>query len=114
MSELKNLCVQNQLSIPTWQEAIAGGSLPVRGGMRLSNTDRERRNAMIDLMCNMELQDYGALTDASSESTTLAHLRRDGLVDISADRVAVTSHGRYMLHHIWGDASPEHRWDGVW
>ena len=114
VSELKNLCVQNQLLIPNWKDAIRGGSLPVRGGMRLSDTDRERRNAMIDLMCNMELQDYAALTDASGESPTLAHLQRDGLVDISADRVAVTSHGRYMLHQIWGDSSPGHRWDGVW
>ena len=114
VSELKNLCVQNQLLIPSWQEAIRGGSLPVRGGMRLSDTDRERRNAMIDLMCNMELQDYAALTDSSGEGSTLVHLQRDGLVDISADRVAVTSHGRYMLHQIWGDSSPGHRWDGVW
>jgi oxygen-independent coproporphyrinogen-3 oxidase len=114
VSELDSLCVQNHLLIPDWLQAMRAGSLPIRGGIHLSAADRERRNAMTDLMCNMELRDYAALISADNENCTLNQLHQDGLVDVRADRVSVTDHGRHMLHQLWGDASPIYRWSGAW
>jgi hypothetical protein len=31
-------------------------------------------------------------------------------VDISEQRVTVTPQGRFVLHQLWGDSSPQFRW----
>ena len=114
VSELSSLYVQNHLLLPDWHEALQYSSLPIRGGMHLSTADRERRNAMTDLMCNLELRDFASLVSNDNENSALHQLHQDGLVDLSAERVAVTDHGRHVLHQLWGDASPLYRWAGAW
>ncbi len=114
ISDLSSLCVQNHLLIPDWRDAMHEGSLPIRGGIRLSNADQDRRRAMNDLMCNMELQDYTSLMNVDGQGDMLQQLNRDGLVEVSAERVSVTAHGRQVLNQRWGDASPMYRWMGIW
>jgi oxygen-independent coproporphyrinogen-3 oxidase len=115
ISELDGLCVQNHLEVPQWQAAVKAGELPVRGGVRLSESQRARREAMTQLMCNMQLADYSALLEIDDASPrSIADYEREGLVKISPRGVAVTEQGRFVLHHLWGDISPRHRWDGVW
>lgn len=114
VSELNNLFVQNHLSIPDWQAAMQAGTLPIRGGIRLTDPERERRNAITDLMCNMELRDYAALMSGDDQHNMLGQLQQEGMVDVSAERVTVTAQGRHMFNQRWGDASPLHRWVGAW
>jgi len=114
ISELDGLCVQNHLDIPRWQASLSEGEFPVRGGVRLDARQQRRREAMTRLMCNMNLRDYAALLDIPEGPGSLAEHERNGLVQVTADGVSITQQGRFVLHHLWGDASPRHRWDGVW
>jgi oxygen-independent coproporphyrinogen III oxidase len=114
ISELDGLCVQNHLDIPRWQASIAEGEFPVRGGVRLDARQQRRREAMTLLMCNMNLRDYAALMEIPEGPGSLSDYERNGLVQLTAEGVSVTGQGRFVLHHLWGDASPRHRWDGVW
>jgi len=114
VSELSNLSVQNHLLIPEWREALDHGSFPLRGGVSFTSAERERRHAMNDLLCNMELKDYAALACVGEEDGPLALLQANGLVDIQQQRVVVTPQGRHVLHGMWGDASPGFRWQNLW
>lgn len=114
ISELDGLCVQNHLEIAQWQHALAAGEFPVRGGVRLDARQQRRREAMTQLMCNMSLRDYAALLEIPEGPGSLTEYEQNGLVRITDDGVAVTPEGRFVLHHLWSDSSPRHRWDGVW
>jgi coproporphyrinogen III oxidase-like Fe-S oxidoreductase len=63
---------------------------------------------MMQLMCNMELRDYAALLNSEESSdgrsSYLSDYARDGLLTVTPERVSVTPNGRYLLHHIWGNA----------
>lgn len=105
ISDLKDLCVQNHLQIAPWQDALASGTFPIRGGVRLSRRDRERREALTQLMCNMELRDYAALFDADDEAPAAwTGYARDGLLSITAEGVSITDQGRYLLQQLWHGA----------
>jgi oxygen-independent coproporphyrinogen-3 oxidase len=115
VSELGDLCVQNYPLIPDWAHSIQGGQLPIGGGVRMSHGDRERRRALNDLMCNLTLRDYAALRMRQGDAlSALEELELQGIVDVRPDRVSVTPEGRFMLHQMWGDASPLYRWGGAW
>ena len=114
ISELDGLCVQNHVDIARWQASLSDGEFPVRGGVRLDARQQRRRDAMTQLMCNMSLRDYAALQDIPEGPGSLADYERNGLVRVNGDAVSITPEGRFVLHHLWGDSSPRHRWDGVW
>ncbi len=99
VSEADGVCVQNHRSIDAWQNALAGGFLPVAGGFHLSETDRRRRDAMVELLCNLELRDYTPLLDTSLAKQTWLDLARDGLMEISANALSLTPRGRYAMSH---------------
>lgn len=101
ISDLQELYVQNHTEIPHWQASLDGGLFPIVRGVRLSEQERKRRDAMTDLMCNMELQDYAALLDADEQPSCLSDYARDGLLTVTPERVSVTPNGRYLLQHIW-------------
>lgn len=112
VTELGNLCVQNHLDIKQWQDSILGGRLPIGNGVQMSRGDQAKRRALNDLMCNMSLSDYASLR--MLEGDALDELQQGGMVQVSEDRVEVTPEGRFMLHQMWGDASPLYRWGGAW
>jgi oxygen-independent coproporphyrinogen-3 oxidase len=114
ISELDGLCVQNHVDIARWQASLSDGEFPVRGGVRLDARQQRRRDAMTQLMCNMSLRDYAALQEIPEGPGSLADYERNGLVRVNGDAVSITPEGRFVLHHLWGDSSPRHRWDGVW
>ena len=109
ISQIGPANVQNQVHLDDWQRAIQGGQLPLQSGMRVSDEERRRRQAMNDLMCNLELSDYRDLLETDGETGTLAELARDGLVQVTPDKIEVTEYGRFALHQLWGDASPHFR-----
>ncbi len=99
---------QNPRDLPSWQAALDDGRLPVFRGMRLDADDQLRADLIQQLMCQgeipvaalerrygIEFQDYFA--DAMAK---LQPLVADGLVQVEAGRIAVTSRGRMLLRNI--------------
>lgn len=101
ITDLDELCIQNHTEIPHWESALNDGNFPILRGVKLSEEDRKRRDAMTELMCNMELRDYAALLESDKQPSYLSNYARDGLLTVTQDRVSVTANGRYMLQHLW-------------
>jgi len=99
---------QNARDLPTYYAALDAGRLPVVRGLTLDDDDLIRADAIQQLMC------HGVLDIASFErrhqldfneyfAAELARLRDiecDGLIEVGADRLHVTSRGRFLLRII--------------
>jgi oxygen-independent coproporphyrinogen-3 oxidase len=109
VSDLSQICVRNHPSVENWRGALEKGSLPVYEGERLSATQRAQRHALSDLMCNLESRELPALLDERI-GKAIQPLVDDGLIEVSKDQVAITENGRFLLHRLWGDSAPVHRW----
>ena len=100
IGEVAGRYVQNQARLGMYQRALDEGRLPIGRGHHLTADDRCRRDAIIGLMCNLELS-LGSLAELSDDPSELfAPLAADGLVTIEGDRVAVTPPGRFFLRNI--------------
>ena len=84
--------------------------LPVYEGEALTSEQRAQRYALSDLMCNLESKELGPLF-GEDINDALQSLAEEGLLQLGSDRVAVTQNGRFMLHRLWGDSAPAHRWE---
>ncbi len=101
ISDFKDLCVQNHLTLEPWHESVGEGAFPIRGGIRLSTEQRQQRDAIRELMCNMELKDYSALMDRDeSVEATWTGYAEDGLLSITSESMRLTHEGRYLLPHL--------------
>ncbi len=107
ISQTDQVYVQNAKHLPTWQQRVSEG-LAIERGLRISTEDRLRRDAILRIMCDLEL-DLDALSadwsiDAPSHfATALAELQpmqEDGLVELTASRIQVTETGRLFLRNI--------------
>ena len=99
---------QNPRDLKAWQAAIDEGRLPVFRGMRLCEDDQLRADVIQSLMCQAEVplssleRRYG-ITFGTYFRDALARLQpmvEDGLVEVGAKRIAVTSQGRFFLRNI--------------
>jgi len=99
---------QNPRDLPTWQQAIDDGRLPVFRGMRLSEDDELRADLIQQLMCQAEisvsaLERRYAIDFGEYFGEALARLRPligDGLVQVDDACIRVTSRGRLLLRNI--------------
>jgi oxygen-independent coproporphyrinogen-3 oxidase len=100
IGEVAGRYVQNQPRLGLYQRALDEGRLPIGRGHHLTADDRRRRDAIIGLMCNLELS-LGSLAELTEYPSELfAPLAADGLVTVERDRVAVTPPGRFFLRNI--------------
>ena len=109
ISQIGTANVQNEVQLDDWRQAIQSGRLPLQSGTLVSEAEQRRRQAMNDLICNLELSDYRDLLETDGDTNTLAELARDGLVQVTSEKIEVTEYGRFALHQLWGDASPHFR-----
>jgi oxygen-independent coproporphyrinogen-3 oxidase len=99
---------QNLKDIPTWQSAVAEGTLPIWRGVSLTTEDRLRRSVIESIMCHGEVRfqefeshfaidfhDHFAL-----ELGNLVQLEKDGLLVMGDDEFSVTPEGRLLLRAI--------------
>jgi oxygen-independent coproporphyrinogen-3 oxidase len=112
MSELANHTTRNIRGIADWRDSLAEGMLPVGTSAAFSDSERDRRRALRDLMCNLRLSDYAALMGPDGETDVIDRMHREGLVAVEDNVVQITPQGRVALHGAWGDACPEQRWVG--
>jgi oxygen-independent coproporphyrinogen III oxidase len=99
---------QNRLTIPEYRAAIEAGTLATEKGIALSPEDRLRRDVILDLMCRFALDKsaverrHGIDFDRhfAAELRSLEPLARDGLVELSPDRLEVTQRGRFVVRNV--------------
>ncbi|WP_373507011.1 oxygen-independent coproporphyrinogen III oxidase [Thiocapsa sp.] len=112
IGEVGGALVQNAPDLMTWQQCVNAGRLPVAWGRRLSDQDRRRREAILYLMCNLELPAASA-HGLEREYESLCRNGGGGLLEVTDDGIRVTPEGRYLLHGLcveqdasvdWGSA----------
>jgi oxygen-independent coproporphyrinogen-3 oxidase len=100
--------VANVKTLDEYYQRLDANALPVKRGVQLDADDLVRRDAIQRLMCDFEL-DFGAFGARhgigfsdyfAPELTALAPLADDGLVEIGADRIAVTPRGRLLVRIV--------------
>ena len=99
---------ENPRYLGSWEQAIDQGHLPVWRGMRLEEDDVIRADVIQQLMCHgaLDYRDLGrrhVIDFTAYFADALARLRPladDGLVELAADGLRATSHGRLLLRII--------------
>ncbi|ANB18381.1 oxygen-independent coproporphyrinogen III oxidase [Dokdonella koreensis] len=99
---------QNLRELPPYEAALDQGRLPIERGLRLGADDLARADVIQQLMCHdgidiaaVELRHH--LAFASYFADALRRLERfehDGLVEVTAQRIAVRPGGRLLLRNI--------------
>ena len=92
--------VQNVPRTGAYQRTLDQGALPVERGHRLTEDDRRRREAILTLMCNLELPHRLVPPPEEESHARLTPLVEDGLLASLDDRYRVTPMGRYFLRNI--------------
>ena len=99
---------QNLKDIPSWQEAVAAGNLPIWRGVSLTTEDRLRRDIIEAIMCHGEViysqfeanyavdfEEHFAL-----ELSNLVQLEQDGLIRMGDEGFTATPEGRLLLRPV--------------
>jgi len=108
ISAIDNTYVQNHKSIEHYQEAIDADQLPHARGFELSHDDLIRQEVIKQLICHFELKiseieqqfSINFKSYFADELILLEPMIADGLVEISADTVKVTTAGRILIRRI--------------
>ena len=108
ISQTPDTYVQNEKNVKRYQELVAGGHLPVERGLRLTQDDQIRRDAITKVMCDLELDKtaFGAIWGIDFDAyfaealMDLQPLAADGFVTVDAGFVSVTELGRLFLRNI--------------
>ena len=108
ISQTQNAYWQNLKDLPTYYGALDAGKVPILRGYVLTDDDKIRRETIMRLMCDLELNyddmsrklgvnfpDYFA-----GELEALADLRADGLIKQSSSGFEVTKQGRFFIRNI--------------
>ncbi|HAJ63833.1 MAG TPA: oxygen-independent coproporphyrinogen III oxidase [Cyanobacteria bacterium UBA8543] len=108
ISMLQDAYSQNHKTLKHYYQAIEIGCLPVSKGIKLSRADMLRRDVIMHIMSNFQLdkseieKKYSICFDDyfSTELEELKPLEEDGLVELAADRIDVTPIGRLLVRNI--------------
>lgn len=111
MSGIGDVCdrfVQNDATIDGWSRQVDAGGLPIVKGHKLSDDDKLRRLAILNLMCNLELPweltlaGWGERADRlfADSLGQLPPLVADGLVTRDDFGLRITEKGRYFVRNV--------------
>ena len=99
---------QNEKDLKDYMRRIDAGELPISGGYLLTADDQIRRETIMRLMCDLQL-DFVQLSERlninfcdyfTDALAALQPMADDGLVDIFEDRLEVTPSGRFLLRNL--------------
>jgi oxygen-independent coproporphyrinogen-3 oxidase len=111
VGEIDGTCIQNHVDLDQWQADIERGVLPVARGHRLKPVDRRRRDGIAHMICNLELPASMASGCLEDEYARLASYAGDGLVEMDAGRLRITTAGRYFLRSLCTEHDAYFNWD---
>lgn len=108
ISMLQDTYTQNHKQLKDYYQAIAAGCLPVNKGIKLHDDDILRRDVIMQIMSNFQLDKseiaskYHINFDNyfGSEIAALQDLETDGLVQLLPETIKVTSLGRLLVRNI--------------
>ncbi|MEE4659107.1 MAG: oxygen-independent coproporphyrinogen III oxidase [Halieaceae bacterium] len=108
ISQVGDYYVQNARELDHYYRDIQAGKLPVHRGYHTSAEDRLRRQVIMALICNLQLdtrqlpvpEDATFRSHFSEEHTALEDMARDGLLELDAGEIRVTELGRPFLRNI--------------
>lgn len=108
ISQTDEVYAQNVKVLSEYRELIDAGKLPVERGLRISHEDKLRREAITQVMCDLEL-DKAAFgkqwnidfdTHFADALEDLQEMQADGLVQLEPATIRVTEAGRVFLRNI--------------
>jgi oxygen-independent coproporphyrinogen-3 oxidase len=99
---------QNQRELENYYDVLDRDELPIMRGMELNADDLVRREIIQALMCHFELSKEGFKRDNlidfdeyfAAEMEELRDYQREGLLEISDQRIGVTPKGRMLIRNI--------------
>ena len=108
ISRTDNAYWQNEKDLKTYYAVLDRGQLPVAKACSLTDDDKIRRETIMQLMCNLEInfmilsQKFGFNFSNyfAQELDSLAELEADGLLRRTDSEVRVTELGRLFLRNI--------------
>ncbi len=108
ISMLEDTYAQNHKQLKDYYEAIENGNFPLSKGIKLSRTDIIRRDIIMRIMSHFELhkaeieEKYHLNFDVyfAEELQNLQPLAKDGLLELSAEKIKVTAIGRLLVRNI--------------
>jgi oxygen-independent coproporphyrinogen-3 oxidase len=108
ISLINNTYAQNRKTLAEYYEAIDSGDLAVYRGVQLSEDDELRRDVITRLISHFHLS-FATLNELwnirfdeyfAKELQRLQPMQEDGLIEISADDIYVTTKGRLLIRNI--------------
>jgi oxygen-independent coproporphyrinogen-3 oxidase len=108
ISQTEDVYSQNVKVLSEYKTMVEAGKLPVERGLRISQEDKLRREAISRIMCDLELdkasfgQEWGIDFDQyfANALEDLKDMQADGLVVLAPEKVSVTESGRVFLRNI--------------
>lgn len=108
ISQTEDVFVQNEKKLADYYRLVGEGKLPVERGLRVTQEDKLRRDAITRVMCDLELdkasfgKEWGIDFDVhfADALTELKEMEADGLVMLSPEKVTITQTGRFFLRNI--------------
>ncbi len=108
ISQTETAYWQNLKGLPDYRAAVEAGQLPVARGCRVTEDDRIRRAAIMEIMCNLGISypRFLARTGVDFQSAFatelegLADMEADGLVRREPEALVITDLGRLLVRNI--------------
>jgi len=108
ISQLKNIYAQNYKTEKEYYNAIDQGILPTTKGYLLTDDDHIRREVIMKLMCNFELNFKDIENQFSIDFkkyfawglNNLSEMQNDDLLEINIDSIKVKNMGRMLVRNI--------------
>lgn len=108
ISQTDEVYAQNVKVLSEYRAQIDAGKLPIERGLRITHEDKLRREAITQIMCDLELDklQFGRVWNIDFDTyfvdtlKDLQEMHEDGLVVLEADKIRVTESGRVFLRNI--------------
>jgi len=108
ISQTDTVYAQNLKRLVEYETRVESGHLPIERGLRITQDDRIRRNAISRIMCDLSLDCDAFSSEWNIEFDqyfcealqALQPLQHDGLVDVLPRQIRVTDLGRFFLRNI--------------
>jgi len=108
ISQVDGMYAQNFKELPHYYQQLTDGKLPYEKGVKLTADDQVRREVIMRLMCDMEL-DYPKMSKIiemdfekyfGNTLSALSEFEEDGLISQSLQGFTVTDTGRLFIRNI--------------
>ena len=108
ISQVDSIYAQNTKDINLYQDHIKAGTLPIEKGYILTEEDVIRRNVIMRLMCDLEIDfknmgrslNLDFTTHFEKELSNLDEFQQDELIKLDTNRLTVTDKGRLFIRNI--------------